>query len=167
MQRFAAALIGIGLAVAWTIAPATTASADPNVCAPITVDGAPLCVDLGIVLGPATLIAQEETSCSGAANGPTGVYVGAPTLEGFCEGVGVWVQVSGPSVATNSTPVHVPQICLTTTNTCVGGVDEYVPTPSVTGTPSVLMCVYGGAYAPGLPPWEFTFGAPVGAPVCA
>jgi len=53
----------------------------------------------------------------------------APGYAAACFG---WELRIEASAGNGVTPVHVPQICLTITGTCVGGIDTTVPTPAPT-----------------------------------
>ena len=147
-------LTAVALVVlALTLLPATAASADV-VCAPITVDGQPLfCQDTA----PVDAAIQEVTlllshTISEALSAAEGVGSEALELAVICPrivptpgGAAIYVATttaitqtaltcSGEkitvTVQTTGQPVHVPQICLTTTGTCVGPVDETVPVPA-------------------------------------
>jgi hypothetical protein len=65
------------------------------------------------------------------------------SIASHCNGFAVGIDNVIPNVGVGSTnvPYHVPQICLTTTNTCVGGSDGTlaIPTPGISG--SEQLCV--------------------------
>jgi len=139
---------------ALTLLPATAASAEV-ICAPITVDGQPLfCQDTAPVdaayqevtreLSHAIVTAQSlaESTASQAltlagcarivpTSGGAAIYVATATsvtqTSVTCSGEKITV-----TLQTTGQPVHVPQICLTTTGTCVGPVDDTVPVPATT-----------------------------------
>lgn len=141
--------------------PATSAVATDNVCAPITADGQPIfCADVqpvddllaqlnptvaqvealaALVLSDAERLPVDEENglehcdVTTSHGNETDVYLstgGTQDPVGYgCSGVKV--SVTQPS--SSSVPVHVPQLCLTTTGTCVGPVDAAVPVPNTSG----------------------------------
>jgi len=136
------------LAPALTLLPAAPASAD-NVCLPITIDGQPVCQDTApldaIVAQVQSTIAQAIVLAEGTVDSETAQAVRlatvCPRIESNANSVVVYVatgsdQTSDETVCTGykitvesqtGQPVHIPQICLTTTGTCVGPVDETIP----------------------------------------
>lgn len=151
------------LAVAAIVAPAlmfvpvAPASAS-SVCLPITIDGQPVCqdttpVDQAVAQAEATLATVEAQAlglvrstspsyydgighCDAVhpeSNGVVvtfGQYVPNGTVE---ECVGYELPVEADA-GTTTIPAHVPQVCLTTTGTCVGGIDTSVPVPALAYT---------------------------------
>jgi hypothetical protein len=140
------------------IAPAAPASAD-SVCAPVTIDGQPVCQDVTPVeqaianaeatalaeldavltvvdpfIQPTEWSAQLEADCLEAPGAPTGdvVLVDVVTPDQAnpwqCEGTEITVPPF-TRVPGTTEHIHVPQVCVTTTNTCAGPVDEDIPTP--------------------------------------
>ena len=153
------------LAPAIALLPIAPASAD-TVCLPITIDGQPVCQDTAPV---DQAVAQAEAT----ALGVVGPFIG-PELDGtrWCDKVvsesdgvvatiGTYTPAPGPgygsycngwelrieaSAGAGTTPAHIPQVCLTTTGTCVGGIDTSVPTAH----PSYAVCLraYTEAFNP-------------------
>jgi len=147
---------------AFTLLPATSASAEV-ICVPITVDGQPLfCQDTA----PVDAAIQEVTlelsqAITTAQQVATGLQSQAAALTLVCPrinigGAGATIYLATTasitpdtltctgekitiSVKTTGQPAHVPQICLTTTGTCVGPVDETVPVPATTQPLSVCV----------------------------
>jgi hypothetical protein len=153
VKKLLTAVAGVTAVVtALTLLPATSASADV-ICVPITVDGQPLfCQDAApvdaaiqeVTLELSHAIVTAQVLAEGAASqaltlagcarivptpGGAVVYVATTTsLTPYtltCSGEKITV-----TTQTTGQPVHVPQICLTTTGTCVGPVDETVPVPT-------------------------------------
>jgi len=154
------------LASAIAVLPVAPAGAD-SVCAPVTIDGQPVCQDLtpveqavataeatalaviGIVLEPVQPelgYAVDQEQCVRSVPHDSSNVVAVDVVEPYgetlfsrpsspyyreCRGN----EVTIPAVAT--TPgtvqhVHVPEICLTTTGTCAGPVDQDVQMPPQT-----------------------------------
>ncbi len=147
-------LATIAVAVlACTLVPATSASADV-VCVPITVDGQPLfCQDTApvdaayqqatLLLSEAISTAQSTAEGVGSEAIEMGVVCPRITIGGYGSTIFVataatitpdTLTCTGEKITiyahTTAHLQHVPQICLTTTGTCVGPVDEWVPVPS-------------------------------------
>jgi hypothetical protein len=164
VKKFAC-LVVLGLAAAF-VAPATSASAD-SVCAPITIDGQPVCQDITPVeqaLAPVeqAIAAVEQAIVNAEKLIPD---VGNPQIDEqcilgtssarpdqvvievvindkpgllWCDGTEITVTPT-VSVPTQPTHFHVPQVCVTTSNTCVGPVDQDVDVPT-DPTASLTVC---------------------------
>lgn len=127
------------LAPALTLIPAAPALAD-TVCAPITVDGQPLfCADTQPVddaVAEAELVAAEVAATPECvrvepqSNGVT-IFVPVMPVERIPSGDVCWGYKITITANTSSQPVHVPQVCVTTTGTCVGPFDNTVPVPDL------------------------------------
>lgn len=149
-------LAGVALAVLTVTLLQPTAASAEVICAPITVDGQPLfCQDTAPVdaaYQEATLLLSEaigtvESTASGLASDALELAVICPRVVPVQGGAAIYVATTASvtqtaltcsgekitvTVQTAGQPVHVPQICLTTTGTCVGPVDETVPVPATT-----------------------------------
>ena len=144
-----------GLVPAITLLPATAASAEV-ICAPITVDGQPIfCTDTAPIdaavqqaeLALSEAIVTAQSAASSVSADATRLTLICPRVQPFANGAVIYiatessqtpdeVDCSGEKITvtaqTTGQPVHVPQICLTTTGTCVGPVDQTVPVPATT-----------------------------------
>ena len=153
-----AAIVGPAL----MFVPAAPASAS-SVCLPITIDGQPVCqdttpVDQALAQAESELQSALATvlgTVSFAANDAAGDATICPRIQPQPNGAKVYVPVSydgsagsdlclgyeiSIAVSTSGQPVHVPQVCLTTTGTCVGPIDETLPVPDGAQSPLEL-CV--------------------------
>lgn len=72
--------------------------------------------------------------CDGVVAEPNGVvvsignFVRQPDGTRLCSGYELRIEAN---VGVGTIPVHVPQVCLTTTGTCVGGIDTSAPMPGL------------------------------------
>jgi len=140
------------LAPLLVVLPASSANAD-SVCAPITVDGQPVCQDTtpinqllaDIQALEFSLIGNPDTAvqCTLGTTSPrtdevvVDVVFGDPQGYVRCYGTEITVTPTA-AVPMQTTHIHVPQVCATTTGTCVGPVDEDVSLPS---TPSASLSI--------------------------
>ena len=142
------------LAPVIALLPASPAAAD-TICAPITVDGQPLfCTDTqpvnDAVAEIEATLAPVESLVVGTAlpivTGVEGDVTFCPRIEPQAGGANVFIayassqgadyqSCSGYEISvvepTSGQAVHVPQICLTITGTCVGPVDQTVTAPAM------------------------------------
>lgn len=160
------AVLAAAIAVSVVALPMAPASAS-SVCAPITVDGQPVCQDITPVeqaiaqaewtvanavpmllaeymylwntLAPVTYPTGAEFNCEvRGAPAPSltevDVEVVTPSADGMtCDGVDLSVVFGQVLGSGSSQHVHVPQICLTTTGTCLGPIDRDIATPNIGG----------------------------------
>lgn len=151
MKRILATIAVVVLA--GTLLPATSASADV-VCVPITIDSQPLfCQDTApvdaaiqeVTLALSEAITTAQVLAEGVGSEALELAVVCPRIVPTAGGAAIYVATTASitpttltcsgekitvTVQTTGQPVHVPQICLTTTGTCVGPVDETVPVPA-------------------------------------
>ena len=153
MKKLLAAAAVLGPAIA--LAPAVPASAD-SVCLPITIDGQPLCEDLTPVeqaiaaaeaelfqaLAPVITIGNSASvalDCIRGTFDPSASDVTVDVVTGKGDGelvcTGTAISVQPPIASPGPTEhVHVPEICVTVTNTCAGPVDQDVILPAQLGS---------------------------------
>lgn len=144
------------LAPVLAVLPAGPADAS-SVCAPITIDGQPVCQDLTPieqVIADAELLLQPVLAVGTAASvmeqcvtgtfdpTPSRVNIDVVTSDGsgslVCRGTEISIEfpVASPGPTTH---LHVPEVCVTLTNTCVGPVDRDVALPVGPGA-SLTVC---------------------------
>jgi hypothetical protein len=98
-------------------------------------------------LGEATSTQTAITSCRRVESQPNGytIYLGYASFvaggELYCGGYKI-TATTGPQ---SDTPVHVPLLCLTTTETCVGPIDETVQAPDSSQSP-LHLCVQSASW---------------------
>ncbi|MDQ1685309.1 MAG: hypothetical protein QOC82_2046 [Frankiaceae bacterium] len=158
MKKFVAAVAVLAPVMAF--APTSPANAD-SVCAPITIDGQPVCQDLTPIeqaitnaevellqaLSPVLTVGNSASvalDCIRGAFDPTVSRITVDVVTGKGDGElvcsGTAISVDMPLASPGPTEhVHVPQICVTVTNTCAGPVDQDVTFPLGLGS-SVSAC---------------------------
>lgn len=153
MKKLFAAAAALAPVIA--LLPSAPASAD-SVCAPVTVDGQPVCQDLTPVeqaiaaaeleliqaLAPVIAAGNSASVASDCIRGTLDPAVSRITLDvvtGKGDGelvcTGTAISVAPPLASPGATEhVHVPEICVTVTNTCAGPVDQDVDLPAQLGS---------------------------------
>lgn len=130
-----------------------------DICTPVTADGKPLlCANRepvdGVIAQVQQALAAAEAMLTGAAGSASAAATECRRIETHPNGADVYlayaathsggittctgykVSVTGQ---TAGQPVHVPQLCVTTTGTCVGPFDTTVPGPDILQSP-VQVC---------------------------
>jgi hypothetical protein len=133
-----------------TLVEQEVASAEATVAAVADQALAVVATAQGLAVGVVESVAGPEydgtSYCDRLTQEPNGVVVSVGTFGppptphadndiGQCTSYDLTIEANG---ATGVTPVHVPQVCVTTTGTCVGGIDTGVPTPQVSYTVCLL-----------------------------